>query len=251
MINPIRPLGSALRDMFDDFLLLIACNLLWALMSLPIWFFALAVMLAGQPIPGGFVAILGALPAGPATAGLYAVAARLAEGRASKVAHFFEGVRQQARLGITVMAIAVAVLVLVLFNLGFYLSVDNYIGGLMIGLWLYVLIAWLGILVYAFPLIFLQEQPSLRLIGRNAALMALGRPIFTLLTLLLMVVLFVLSAYLIVPVVLFTIALLAVWATRATRTLVDDARRRREAAEAGAAAAPLDEKGRKGQVRPK
>lgn len=251
MINPIRPLGSALRDLFDDFLLLIACNVLWALMSTPIWIFAVSVLLAGQPIPAGFVTILGVLPAGPATAGLYAVAARLADGRASKLSHFFDGVRQYARIGIIVTGIAVAGLVLILFNIGFYFSVNNYIGGLMIGLWLYLLIAWLGIFLYAYPLIFLQEQPDLRLLARNAALMALGRPIFTISTLLLIGIIFVISAYLIVPIFLFSVAFFAVWAMRATRTLVDDARRRREAAEAAATPGASDEKGRKGQVRPK
>jgi uncharacterized membrane protein YesL len=253
MINPFRPLGSALRDLFDDFLLLIGCNLLWALLSLPIWILAYSLLGAGVPLLAGFAALVGVLPAGPATIALYAVAYRVADGRASKMADFFAAMRQHARIGIVLTAIAVFGLVVILFNLGFYLSVNNLFGGLMLGVWLYLLISWLGVLIYAFPLVFLQEQPALRLIARNSVLMALGRPIFTVLTLLLMVILFLVSAYLLVPVLLFTTAFLSVWATRATKTLIDDARRRRELAAATAASQQVgtDEKGRKGQVRPK
>lgn len=250
MINPFRALGTALRDLFDDFLLLIACNLLWALMSLPIWLFAYTLAIAGGGAFAMLVAILGVLPAGPATIGLYAVSFRIADGRAVKLADFFEGVRNHARVGIILTTAAVAGLLLIFFNVGFYLAVNNIFGGLMLGLWLYLLIAWLGVLVYAFPLVFLQEQPDLRLIARNAFLMALGRPIYTLATLVLMAIVFVASAYLIAPIVLFTVAFFALWSTRATMQLIADARRRREAADA-AQATPADERGRKGQVRPK
>jgi uncharacterized membrane protein YesL len=254
MINPFRTFGSALRDLFDDFMLLIVCNLVWALLSLPLWIFALAMLGAGLPLMAALAALLGVLPAGPATAALFHVAFRVVDGRASKFSDFVDGMRQNVRVGIIITAIAVAGLVLIVVNLGFYIGVSNIFGGLMLGLWLYLLISWLGVLLYAYPLIFFQERPELRLIARNAFLMALGRPIFTFVTLLLMGVLLLLSSYLIVPIVLFTIALFAVWSTRATKTLIDDARRRREEAEAGAAAkgAPVaEERGRKGQVRPK
>lgn len=251
MINPFRPLGSSLRDLFDDFLLLIVCNVLWAIMSLPIWLLAYTLLLSGAPAVAAVVALVGVLPAGPATAALYAVAYRVTDGRASKVGDFFEALRQHARVGIVLTGVAAAGLVLILVNLSFYLTVGNIFGGLMLGLWLYLLIAWLGVLIYAFPLAFLQERPELRLIARNAFLMALGRPVFTIVTLLLMGVVLLLSAFLAAPIFLFTIALLAVWSTRAAKTLIDDARRRREAAEVKEGPQPSEEKGRKGQVRPK
>lgn len=251
MINPFRPLGVSLRDLFDDFLLLIVCNLLWALLSLPVWLFAYTLLLSGAPLAAAIVALVGVLPAGPATMGLYNVAFRLTDGRASKLADFIEGARRNVRLGLILTGIAAAGLVIIIFNLGFYLSVGSIVGGLMLGLWLYVLIAWLGVMIYAFPLAFLQETPDLRLLARNAFFMTLGRPLFTFVTLALMVVLFLLSAFLAVPIFLFTIAFLALWSTRATKTLIDDARRRRDEAEAKEAPPPVEEKGRKGQVRPK
>lgn len=253
MLNPFRALGAALRDMLDEFLLLIVCNLIWALLSLPLWGLAVAALGMNEPILALTAALLGVLPAGPATAGLFHVAYRVADGRAIKLADFFAGMRHQARLGLTLTGIAVVGLLVILFNLGFYLGMNSMLGGLMLGLWLYLLLFWLGLILYAYPLIFLQEQPGLRLIGRNALLMSIGRPLFTIITLLLMGVVLLISFILVIPLALLTFAFFAVWATRATRTVIDDARRRREAAEAQVATsvAPSEEKGRKGQVRPK
>jgi uncharacterized membrane protein YesL len=251
MLNPLRALGSSLRDLFDDFLLLIACNLLWALLSLPLWALAFLLLSAGIPALAATAALLGVLPAGPATIALYYVAHRITDGRATKIVDFFGAMRQHARIGIMLTGIALAGLLMILFNLGFYLSVNNAFGGAMLGLWIYLLVFWLGLMLYAFPLAFLQDQPDLRLIARNAFLMSVGRPIFTFLTLVLMALILGLSLFLVVPAVLLTVAYLPVWATRATRQLIDDARRRREAAEEAGGAQAVNEKGRKGQVRPK
>lgn len=250
MVNPFRPFGKAVRDLFDDFLLLALCNLLWAILCLPLWWVALGLMASGALLFGILVAMLGVLPAGPATVGLFYIAYRVVDGRASKLSDFFAAMRSYARPGWILMAVATASLLLIGYNLGFYIGVSNLFGGIMLGLWLYGLIFWLGLLLYAPALLFLQEEPNLRLVGRNAFLMALGRPIFTFITLVLMLFIVGLSLFLVVPIFVVTIALLAVWSVHAAKQLVDDARRRREEAEARGAL-PSDEKGRKGQVRPK
>jgi uncharacterized membrane protein YesL len=251
MLNPFRALGKALRDLFDEFLPLVVVNLLWALFSLPVWWFALAALLQGAWVVATVVALLGVLPAGPATAGLFAIAFKVADGRAVKLGDFFSGMRQFARPGWAVVGVATATLLLILYNLSFYANVGNLFGGVMLGLWLYGLIFWLGLLIYAPALVVLQDTPDLRMVARNAFLMALGRPIFTFLTLVLMVLIVGLSVFLVVPIFFFTISYLALWSVNATRTLVDDARRRREAAEAATPPLPPEERGRKGQVRPK
>lgn len=250
MLNPLRALGKSLRDLFDDFLPLTVGNLLWAICSLPLWWVAAGALLQGYWLVGIVVGLLGVLPAGPATAGLFYMAEKVTDGRAVKLADFFTGMRRYARPGWAVIGVATASLLLIVYNLGFYLSVNNLLGGIMLGLWLYGLIFWLGLLIYAPALVFLQDTPNLRLVARNAFLMALGRPVFTFLTIVLMAAIAILSMVLMVPVFLFTVAFLALWSLNATRQLVDDARRRREAAEA-VTAPPPEERGRKGQVRPK
>ncbi len=250
MLNPLRALGKALRDLFDDFLLLTICNLLWAAIALPLWWVALLPLVNGAWLLAFAIALVGVLPAGPATAGLFYVAHKVADGRAAKIGDFFRGMRQYARPGWAIVGIATASFILISYNLSFYTGVNNLFGAIMLGLWLYGLIFWLGLLLYAPALVFLQEQPDLRLVARNAFLMALGRPVFTFLTIVLMLAVVLLSAFLVVAPFLLTAALLALWSISAARQLIDDARRRREAAE-GAGAAPPEERGRKGQVRPK
>lgn len=249
MLNPFRALGKAVRDLLDDFLLLIACNMIWSLMCAPIWVFALFLLGEGAGPLAIIFALLGALPAGPATAGLFYVAARLADGRASKVGDFFAGMRAYARPAWAIVGVGTVGLTLIFYNLAFYLTVANLFGAIMLGLWLYGLIFWLSLLFYAPALMVLQEQPDLRAVARNAFFMAMGRPIFTFVSLALLVVLLVLSLYLVLPVFLVTVAYFALWSIHAARLLIEDARRRRE--DAAPAAPALEERGRKGQARPK
>ena len=250
MLNPFRPLGNALRDMFDEFLIVIVCNVLWCLFSLPLFWVAYTLLGFGSPIIATIVALLAVLPAGPATAGLYYVMHRVFEARAIKVSDFFVGLRQFARQGWVVFGIWVIGLLFILFDLGFYSQSSGALAAIILGIWIYALLLWLAMMLYAFPLVFMQEQPDLRLVARNAALMTIGRPVFTLITLLLMLVITIFSVALILPFLLITVALLSLWSFRVTRTVVDDAQRRRNEAEGVNQPAP-EEKGRKGQVRPK
>jgi uncharacterized membrane protein YesL len=250
MINPFRPLGAAMRDLFDEVLLLGGCNLLWCLICLPLLWAAYLALSLGAPVAAACLAMLAVLPAGPATAALTYVAQRVSEGRATKLGEFFGALRRYARASWALLAIWMGGLLIILFDIGFYAGVGNFVGALVLGLWAYLLLMWLALLIYIFPLLIMQEQFSLRQIARNALLMVLGRPIFTLLNLALMLVLLGLATYLVVPVVLIGVALLNIWSLRATRTLIEDAQRRREAA-AGLPTAPAEERGRRGQVRPK
>jgi len=253
MANPFRVLWSAVRDLFDEFFLLLVCNLIWIALSGPLFYFAYLFLDVGLLGPAALVALLGVLPAGPATAGLSAVSHRVTDGRAIKLADFFGGMRSHARQGWVVMGIFVLGLLLILFNLGFYFGSEGMLGGLMLGLWIYLLLFWCSMLIYSFPLLFLQERPELRTMARNAALMVVTRPVFTIATLLLMLFILGLSAAVVVPLVLISAALLNLWSTRATRHLIELAEARRAAAaEQAATQAPaVEDKGRRGQVRPK
>jgi uncharacterized membrane protein YesL len=178
------------------------------------------------------------------------VANRTSEGRATRFGEFFTAMRTYARPGWTILGLWVIGLLVILFDIGFYSEMGNLIGSIILGLWIYLLALWLALLIYLFPLMAMQEQFSLRLIARSAALMVVGRPIFTAVSLALMLLVLGISTVAVVPLVAITPAFLNVWSVRAARTLIDDARRRRNAAE-DAAEPPPAEKGRKGQVRPK
>ena len=76
------------------------------------------------------------------------------------------------------------------------------------------------------------------------------RPLYTLVTMLLMgIILVVSSLVLIVPFLLFSVSFLALWGVRATQLLIDEVQNK-QVTEA-ATTTPVEERGRRGQVRPK
>lgn len=253
MANPFRALWYTLRDLFDEFFILIVSNLLWLAISLPAFFFAYTFLAAGSVPLAAMAALLGILPAGPATAGLSYLSYRVSDGRAVKVGDFFSGMRTYAQIGWLIVGVWVSGALIIVFNIGFYIGTQGLVGGLLLGLWAYALLSWLALLLYSFPLILLQEQPDPRTMLRNAAVMVLSHPVFTIVTVLLMLLILVLSTILVAPLVLISVALLNLWSMRATRYLIDVDEQRRTAAQArsGQPTPPNDEKGRKGQVRPK
>jgi uncharacterized membrane protein YesL len=249
MVNPLAVFWAAIKDLFEEFLLLIICNLIWAFMSLPLLGLALTMIEPLGLVPAIITSLIGGVPAGVASVGLAFVAHRVSDGRAIKLGHFFEGMRTYWRPGALLGVLWLFGLAVILVDLGFYGSMGNLLGSLMVGLWFYALLIWLGALIYAFPLLLLQDKPNLRIMARNALLMTLGRPLFTLATLILMSFIAGLSSVLVAPIFLLTFSLFTLWGMRATQALIAADLARREALDQ-TAEAPA-EKGRKGQVRPK
>lgn len=247
---PFRVFWQALRDLFDEFLLLTLANIIWAALSVPLFSIAYVAMVSNAALPAAAAALVGVLPAAPAFGGLYALSKRITEGRASKLTDFFTGMRTYALPAWRLYGIWMAGLALILWNLAFYAGVPGLLGGLLIGFFLYLFMLWSAIIIYAFPMMVLLEQPSLRQIARNALILIVSRPIYTLITMLLMgFILFVSSLVLVVPFLLFSVSLLAVWGVRATQFLIDDAQARQVTDTEPPA--PVEERGRRGQVRPK
>src|SRR5579859_1320916 len=255
-----RVFWLAIKDMFDELLLLIGINLIWLLLNLPLTI--LAFLLAGLPdqpaglTTAGLVMLLEVLPLGPSTAGLMTVAQRITEGRTASFSLFFASMRANARWSWQIYGAWMIGLLLILINVRFYAGTTSTIASLLQILFLYLLLIWLALLIYIGPLMILQNDRRLRILARNAFVMALGRPIFTLITLILMVVIIILSAVVPPLGVLITFAFLALWGYRATTKLIKDAEDRRAAREEQAAAnasgnSYSTEKGRGGQIRPR
>lgn len=250
MGRAFRVFWAAVRDCFDEFLLLAACNVIWAVLSVPLIAFALFTLQEGASLFASAAVLLAVLPMGPASAGLAALAHRISEGRTISFRDFFAAMRRYARISWLVMGLWMFGLLIILFDIAFYARIENLFGAVLSGLWLYLLVIWLAIQIYLFPLIMLQERHDLRLLVRNTLIMTMGRPIFTLTTTLLMSVVLVVSYTLLAPLFLATISLLAVWGMRAATTLIEEEKARREAKSA-TTTGPVQEQGRRGQVRPK
>lgn len=249
-------LWRSVKDVFDEMFLLIMANIAWCVISLPLLALAGYAAFQGAALPATIFALLGVLPLGPANMGLYSIAQRVTEGRTSTLGQFFAGMKEHAVLSWKVYGLWMVGLVTILFNMGFYAGMGSTLGAFLQILFIYLLIIWLALLMYIGPLAILQTDKRLKIIARNAALMTLGRPIFTIVTVVLIGIVIVLSllpgVFIIPGLILF--AFLAVWNFRATTKLIEDAeeRRRQEAEKAAGNAARLStEKGRGGQIRPR
>jgi uncharacterized membrane protein YesL len=251
-----RVLWLSLKDVFDELFTLMAVNLLWVVLSAPLILVAVFLISAGSTAFGIIIALLAVLPLAPSNAGLYTIAQRVSEGRVIAWRLFFEGFRQYLRLSWQVYGLWAVGLILIISNLSFYSGGGAGLGAFVRILLLYLLLVWFGLLIYIGPLMILQTDKRLRVIARNAFLMVLGRPIFTLVTLILMALLGVaLGTMLPILPFLLTFSFLAIWSFRATTALVADAEARRAAQEERAATTVSNpastEKGRGGQVRPR
>lgn len=243
------------KELFDELFALAIVNLIWVVINLPLALIAGMLLLNNALGTAAIVALLAVVPMAPATAGLYAVAQRVTEGRVISWRVFFEGFREYRMISWQVYGLWALGLALILVNIQFYLQLNSTIGSFLTILFLYLLAIWFALLIYIGPLMLLQTDKRLRVIARNAFLMVLGRPVFTLSTVIMMMVIIVVSVFLRLLPFLLTFAFLALWSLRATMALIADAEARRLAREEAAAKAAGNranvEKGRGGQIRPR
>lgn len=256
-MGPFRVFWQAGKDLFDELFGLMLANFLWVLISTPLLGGAFALFVGGSPILAGVVALLAVLPMAPASAGLTLISERVSEGRTFSWRLFFDGFRAARVLAWQIYGLWMLGLVLIIVNLGFYGGITSPVGAFLTVLFLYILLIWFSFLIYLGPLSVIQADKRLRTIWRNAALLTLGRPVFTLITALIMVILGALSVFIPLLLILLAPAFFAVWGFRATQAAIADAEERRrklletqeEAANPGAPA--NREKGRGGQIRPR
>lgn len=155
MGSALRVVGHAFRDWWDEMFLMVGVNLMWALLAIPV------------------------ITLFPATMGAYNLTYDKAHGRRVEFELFWQGFRQYFGKAWALGAINLVVTILLIVNILFYLNQPSWLFYLTI-LWIYLIIIWLGVLTYVFPLAIEQEDKSIKLIYRNAVLLAVGRPLFTL-----------------------------------------------------------------------
>jgi uncharacterized membrane protein YesL len=178
-----RVLWHALVGLYDETVTLVAGNLLWIALNLPLY---LLLVLVAVPFfgTGWLLVVLAWLlvylptPASVALGGLTRVAAGPDVPRLSL---FLEALRLRWRLALACCAVSLAGFILIVVNLYFYAAMNS--GWLQAAaiLWLYLGAFWLGMHVYLVPLIHHVEKPRLQDLYRRAALIALGHAPYTLL----------------------------------------------------------------------
>ena len=165
-------------------------------------------------------AILLSLPiitAPAAFAGLVAMSHKAQSGHTTTFSEFWDGFRASLGRGV---AIGVANLIVIGILVANFFTYSAQSGGLFVLLrviWLIILIGWIGLQIYLWPMMAELEYPTLGGAFRNAALMFSLNPIFTLTLLALLLIVALISTALLVPWVLITPGFIAAVATAAVR----------------------------------
>ena len=140
--------------------------------------------------------------AAPVTVGLNMAANRVANYKRVDSGFFWESARQHIGRGWLLYVLTILLYVGVLLNIIFYLNSAaawmNILG--IIFIWVFILVMMSS--QYFFPLLWQQDEPSLKMVFRNGVLLAIRYPLYTFLMLLFQILLLVISVVTVLPIVL-------------------------------------------------
>lgn len=206
-MKALRTFGKAVVDLYDDLMMLAGVSLVW-------WLGMLLV------VPGPAV-----------TAGLYHLAHRIVHEQRVEFSFFWQEAKKRFGQSWGLAGINLLLLALLMVNLVFYAGIQSFLRYIAFA-WVYLIILWLAIQFHLFPLLFEMERPRLGLLLRNAALLTLARPGYSLL--LLVLALAATALCVVLPFLLLAVwpALMALLGARATMVAIEDVAERQAAREA-------------------
>lgn len=191
MTRALGVIWESLRDWWDGMVGLSTFNVVWLGLSLTV------------------------LLCPPATAGLYAVTNSLAHGKGQRLSDFVEAARAYAWVSWRWALVNLVVGVLLAVNFVFYGSISGS-GAFLIQVALTITGAlWLVMQFYVWPFLIEQEQKRLRTALRNALLLTLAAPLYTLVLLVAAGLILAFSLVAILPLGFFTMGFLALLGNRA------------------------------------
>lgn len=111
-------------------------------------------------------------------------------------------------------------------NIVAYAPIDTPLVAALQGMWWIATVVWLGVLLYTWPLYYEMAEPSVAQATRNALIMVLQNPLFTLVILLALVLLAAISTVLVAAWLLLTFGAIAAIACAAVLNRLDAFRAR-------------------------
>jgi uncharacterized membrane protein YesL len=161
------------------------------------------------------------IPAAPVTLGVQQVANRIANYKRVDNSFFWEAARQHFGKGWLLYLINLLLPAAIAFNAWFYFQAEGWLRTFgVFWIWLFILALMTG--QFFFPLFWQQDEPDLKLVLRNAVLLALRHPLYTFLMLLFQLVLLAISIAITLPLVLLAPALIALSANFALVGLLQE-----------------------------
>jgi len=203
-------MGRTLKAAYDELFLCVFLSIaFWVgTLALPLIFNSLARLVNLPLAVVAPVTLLLMLPAAPVTTGIQKATNRIANYLRVDNSFFWEGTRQYIGRGFLLFAINLLVPAAIIFNIWFYFNSQGWLP--IIGVaWIWLLLLWLLMGQYTFPLFWQQDSPDLKLVLRNSALLAVRHPLYSLLMLLFQIVLLAASTALTLPLILLAPGLIA------------------------------------------
>jgi uncharacterized membrane protein YesL len=183
--------GRTFISFYNELFLLIGISLFWwitggifvgAAMVLAYTALTLAarqdvpVLSTGNPL---WLTPLFAIPSGPASAALATLVRQAARDLRADRSLFWDGFRMYWKKALVLSAIGFGVLSLLLLNLLFYLSRSQPFLQILAFLWAYLVVFWIGVLLYLFPVLIALKEPTVVGALRTAIAMTFANPIFS------------------------------------------------------------------------
>lgn len=229
MINPFRVIWRAIVDVYGELFPMVGMNLLWLIMSIPI-VAVLTLILTLFQVPGSLafpLALLFAVIApSPASVGIHNYANQLAKEERVEFELFWSGLKTLGLRSLALLGISVLVVVLLGVNFAFYLNSSVPVLKYVAIVWFYVALVWLTMMLYMNPLLVEQQTKSIKLILRNALVLAIDNLIPSLVLLIVLVILSAISIGVTLLIALVSGALIAVIQTRAVLAYLEKYERR-------------------------
>jgi hypothetical protein len=228
MLDALRVAWQSLKDLWEEFILLILMNIVWSLVAL----LALAplLLLGGTDFALGLAlsfALFWLLPI--VTGAICFVTNQVVHGNAIGWGTFAKGLRRYWLKSLIVTLIGLVVLILIAINVQFYaVTLQGAWTNFAVSIWAITGIYWLLVQIYWFPMLLELENEKVLVSLRNALALPFVSPGFSLTILLVLIILAILCIVLTVPLVLFMAALLLLIANRATRSRIEMIQRKRE-----------------------
>jgi hypothetical protein len=216
MVDALKVTWQSLKDLWDEFVILIMLNVIWGLSLL----LALAPLFLLGSADLGLALVLSLLfsiPIPIVSGALCFVTNQIAHERAVGWDTFVTGLRLYWRKSLVVAFINLVALILIVANLwfyAFYLEGDWTI--LAVAAWILLSLYWAITQIYWFPMLLELEDEKVLLALRNALSLVLVSPGFSLVLALVLLVLTVLCIGLTIPLPLFMAVLLLLIINRAT-----------------------------------
>lgn len=226
MVDALRMLRYSLRDFWDEFVPLVMMNVLWSVAAaLP---FLILLLLGDLSLPLRLaLSLLMLLPAFVFTGALCFVTNQVARGKTANWGMFSTGLQRFWAKSLVVGVINLLALVLLISNLQFYAVVlEGAWTNFALSLWLVVGLYWGLVQIFWFPMILELENEKVLLGLRNAVVMVIISPGFSISLGLILLVLSVLCVVLSVPAVLVMASFLLLVANHATRSRLALARKK-------------------------